>query len=145
VALAYYARVLPVQTPRLGSIWKVVLPFLPWLIALEVALSRIQDYWHHWQDGPSSALANPTHARHPTAARRGLRGRLLTRAAACACSLCSAAPVCVGTLIGHVCAYASFRLRFPGPSSGRGLVPHVLAAEEELVASKSRPSPPEAI
>ena len=49
-ALALYARFAPVATPRLGKLWKLVLALLPWLLALSVALSRLQDYWHHWQD-----------------------------------------------------------------------------------------------
>lgn len=101
LSLALFARVAPLPTPRLGQLWKVVLPLLPWIVALEVALSRIQDYWHHWQD------------------------------------------VLVGTLLGHICAYVSFRLRFPCPwpasgAAGKGLVPHVVTVLQLDEASKRR-------
>jgi len=32
------------------SLWRVVLAGCPWCLALWVALSRLQDYWHHWED-----------------------------------------------------------------------------------------------
>jgi len=32
------------------SLWRVILAGCPWCIALWVAFSRLQDYWHHWED-----------------------------------------------------------------------------------------------
>ena len=40
-----------VQAPaHAGALWKLCLAALPWLLALHVALSRVADYWHHWED-----------------------------------------------------------------------------------------------
>ena len=44
------ARLCHASTPRLGALWKAPAALLPWTLALGVALSRIGDYWHHWQD-----------------------------------------------------------------------------------------------
>ena len=55
---------------RAGQLWKGYVSVLPWLLAGWIGLSRIQDYWHHWED------------------------------------------VMVGGLIGHIAAYAMFRLRW---------------------------------
>ena len=35
---------------RKGHIAKLCLVFLPLLVASLVAVSRVDDYWHHWQD-----------------------------------------------------------------------------------------------
>ena len=100
VSLCAYMRLAPIPTPRLGRVWKVVLPALPWLVATHVALSRIQDYWHHWQD------------------------------------------ILVGTLLGHICAFASYRLRF---GASGGLVPTSVSAEEEQSLLKVRSPPAEPV
>lgn len=50
VSLALHAALEDLPTPRLGRIYKVVVALMPWTLALLVALSRIADYWHHWQD-----------------------------------------------------------------------------------------------
>lgn len=33
-----------------GNFWKIVAASTPWLFALWVGLSRLEDYWHHWED-----------------------------------------------------------------------------------------------
>eukprot|EP00966_Prymnesium_polylepis_P330144 7385812-Prymnesium_polylepis.1 len=33
-----------------GELWKLPLVLTPWFGALFVGLSRIADYWHHWED-----------------------------------------------------------------------------------------------
>jgi len=33
-----------------GSLWRLIICLLPWLLALWVGLTRIEDYWHHWED-----------------------------------------------------------------------------------------------
>lgn len=33
-----------------GHVAKICLVFLPLLAAALVAVSRVDDYWHHWQD-----------------------------------------------------------------------------------------------
>ena len=49
VSLCLGARL--VQAPgRSGTLWKLCVVALPWLLALHVALSRVADYWHHWED-----------------------------------------------------------------------------------------------
>lgn len=35
---------------RKGHVGKLCLIFLPLLVAALVAVSRVDDYWHHWQD-----------------------------------------------------------------------------------------------
>eukprot|EP00900_Chrysochromulina_parva_P000450 jgi/Chrpa1/10405/Chrysochromulina_OHIO_Genome00004275-RA len=102
VSLCLGARL--VQAPgRSGALWKLCVVALPWLLALHVALSRVADYWHHWED------------------------------------------VLVGSLLGHVAAYTTYRLRFVAPSAG--LVPHyhLYAAHGGEVPDKRRAhtSPPE--
>lgn len=49
-SLALLAHLADVETPRAGQLWKGLVGLLPWGLALMVALSRISDYWHHWQD-----------------------------------------------------------------------------------------------
>jgi|EP00908_Phaeocystis_cordata_P007734 diacylglycerol diphosphate phosphatase/phosphatidate phosphatase len=47
------------HAPRLrhaGSLWKVALAAAPWVVALLIGLSRIADYWHHWEDVATGAL-----------------------------------------------------------------------------------------
>ena len=50
LSLALLAALSQLTTPRLGGVWKAMIVALPWLIALHIALSRLQDFWHHWQD-----------------------------------------------------------------------------------------------
>ena len=50
VSIAYAARLADLSTPRLGSLYKVMVAAAPAMVALGVALSRVADYWHHWQD-----------------------------------------------------------------------------------------------
>ena len=50
VSCAIYAALAATATPRLGRLWKLAVASLPWMLALHIALSRIEDYWHHWQD-----------------------------------------------------------------------------------------------
>lgn len=35
---------------RRGHVAKLCIVFLPLLLAAMVAVSRVDDYWHHWQD-----------------------------------------------------------------------------------------------
>jgi len=37
-------------TSRAGQLWKVLIAAIPYLLAGWIGLSRIQDYWHHWED-----------------------------------------------------------------------------------------------
>ena len=39
-----------------GRLWKLCVAAIPWLIALHVALSRLSDYWHHWDDVLTGSL-----------------------------------------------------------------------------------------
>ena len=41
---------LPAALALGGSLWRLILAAVPWLFALWVGLSRIEDYWHHWED-----------------------------------------------------------------------------------------------
>ena len=50
VSLALAAALADVDAPRFGSLWKLIVAFSPALLALLIALSRISDYWHHWED-----------------------------------------------------------------------------------------------
>lgn len=72
LALYVYAGIGQLQ-PRCWrrSLWRLLLAGCPWCVALWVALSRMQDYWHHWED------------------------------------------ILVGGVLGNVCAFSMFRLRFP--------------------------------
>ena len=38
------------QVRGFGELWKLPLVLAPWFGALFVGLSRIADYWHHWED-----------------------------------------------------------------------------------------------
>lgn len=49
-SLALGAALADLDTPRLGQLWKGPVALTPWMVALAVALSRLSDYWHHWQD-----------------------------------------------------------------------------------------------
>jgi membrane-associated phospholipid phosphatase len=39
-----------------GHVAKVAFVFIPLLAALLVGISRVNDYWHHWQDVFAGAL-----------------------------------------------------------------------------------------
>ena len=41
---------LPAALALGGHLWRLMLAVAPWLFALWVGLSRIEDYWHHWED-----------------------------------------------------------------------------------------------
>ena len=45
--------------------------------------------------------------------------------------------ILVGTLLGHACCFVAFRLRFPSPTLGRGLVPHAQDGAPLRVADSS--------
>jgi len=49
VSLVLAARLVQ-ASPRAGALWKLCVASLPWLLALHLALSRVADYWHHWED-----------------------------------------------------------------------------------------------
>ena len=101
LTLVLLACVWHTPTPRAGTLWKTIFVSLPWLLALWIALTRLQDHWHHWQD------------------------------------------VLVGSLIGHVAAYACFRLRFYPVSTGAGLTPHsfLLTGEKQRISPLEPLSP----
>ncbi|EEC83451.1 hypothetical protein OsI_28949 [Oryza sativa Indica Group] len=48
--LAWYLAVKLKAFDRKGHIAKLCIVFLPLLVASLVAVSRVDDYWHHWQD-----------------------------------------------------------------------------------------------
>uniref|UniRef100_A0A7S3AWV8 Phosphatidic acid phosphatase type 2/haloperoxidase domain-containing protein n=1 Tax=Haptolina ericina TaxID=156174 RepID=A0A7S3AWV8_9EUKA len=99
LALFLAARVYRVHLSWLpGEMWKIPLVAAPWFGALLVGLSRIEDYWHHWED------------------------------------------VLVGGLIGNICCYTMYRLRYPALTEDAPSVPHVLR-----VSRKDRQSPPTSV
>ena len=116
LSLVLLALVASMPTPRAGRLWKGVLVALPWLLALWVALTRLQDHWHHWQ-----VCAWHARTRTPCVCTH------VHRADPCMCIACAHwhhwQDVLVGSLIGHAAAYGGFRLRFPPISAGLGLVP----------------------
>jgi len=46
----YLAAKLAHRTSSAGSLWKVCVAATPWLGALYIGLTRLEDYWHHWED-----------------------------------------------------------------------------------------------
>ena len=106
VSLARLSALLGAPTPpAVGTLLKLLVSALPWALAVLIALSRYEDYWHHWQD------------------------------------------IVVGTLLGHACCWAAFRLRFPSPARRLGLVPHappstIMPAHGDGGGLKRRSSPP---
>lgn len=57
VGFYWAAKLLHARTPQVaGSLWKLLLVLAPWAVALLVGLSRIADYWHHWEDVLAGAL-----------------------------------------------------------------------------------------
>jgi diacylglycerol diphosphate phosphatase/phosphatidate phosphatase len=98
LSLCLGSRLAIVHTPRAGTLWKYVVALAPWLGALLVGLSRIADYWHHWED------------------------------------------VLCGALLGHACAYALYRLRFPPLGDPW---PLALASISEASAFVGKRSPPD--
>ena len=63
--LSFYWAAKLLHAPQLrhtGSLWRVVLAAAPWVLALMVGLSRIADYWHHWEDVAAGAFIGGTTA-----------------------------------------------------------------------------------
>jgi len=58
--LAWYLAGKITAFDRRGHIAKLCIVFLPLLIAALVAVSRVDDYWHHWQDVFTGALIGLT-------------------------------------------------------------------------------------
>jgi len=54
--LAWYLAGKIAAFDRKGHIAKLCIVFLPLLTAALVAVSRVDDYWHHWQDVFAGAL-----------------------------------------------------------------------------------------
>lgn len=48
--LAWYLAGKIAVFDRRGHVAKLCIVFLPLLVASLVAVSRVDDYWHHWQD-----------------------------------------------------------------------------------------------
>jgi membrane-associated phospholipid phosphatase len=48
--LAWYLAGKITAFDRRGHVAKLCIVFLPLLTAALVAVSRVDDYWHHWQD-----------------------------------------------------------------------------------------------
>jgi diacylglycerol diphosphate phosphatase/phosphatidate phosphatase len=75
VSLVWHAGLAARRTARAGGLWRLVAVAAPWTLAAYVALSRLQDYWHHWQDVLAGSLIGHAAAyaavRHRLAARRG--------------------------------------------------------------------------
>ena len=50
LSLYLAARLQAVRShPAAGELWKLPVVVAPWLLALHIALSRISDFWHHWE------------------------------------------------------------------------------------------------
>lgn len=56
VYLAWYLSGKLRAFDRRGHVAKLCLVFLPILVAAMIAVSRVDDYWHHWQDVFAGAL-----------------------------------------------------------------------------------------
>ncbi|KAG5128513.1 hypothetical protein JHK82_029348 [Glycine max] len=56
VYLAWYLSGKLRAFDRRGHVAKLCLVFLPFLVAAMIAVSRVDDYWHHWQDVFAGAL-----------------------------------------------------------------------------------------
>ena len=57
--VSFYWAAKLLHAPRLrhlGSLWKATLVAAPCVLALMVGLSRIDDYWHHWEDVAAGSL-----------------------------------------------------------------------------------------
>ena len=51
--LSFYWAAKLLHAPRLrhsGSLWRATLVAAPSVLALMIGLSRVADYWHHWED-----------------------------------------------------------------------------------------------
>tara|TARA_B100000795_G_scaffold167933_1_gene126424 strand:- start:260 stop:580 length:321 start_codon:yes stop_codon:yes gene_type:complete len=51
--VSFYWAAKLLHAPRLrhsGSLWRATLVAAPCVLALMIGLSRIVDYWHHWED-----------------------------------------------------------------------------------------------
>lgn len=46
---------------RRGHVAKLCIVFLPLLVASLVGISRVDDYWHHWQDVFAGGLLGMRH------------------------------------------------------------------------------------
>jgi diacylglycerol diphosphate phosphatase / phosphatidate phosphatase len=57
--LAWYLAGKLTAFDRRGHIAKLCIVFLPLLTAALVAVSRVDDYWHHWQDVFAGGLIGP--------------------------------------------------------------------------------------
>lgn len=44
---------------RRGHVAKLCIVFLPFLLAALIGVSRVDDYWHHWQDVFGGAIIGP--------------------------------------------------------------------------------------
>jgi membrane-associated phospholipid phosphatase len=54
--LAWYLAGKITAFDRKGHVAKLCIVFLPLLTASLVAVSRVDDYWHHWQDVFAGAI-----------------------------------------------------------------------------------------
>ena len=57
--VSFYWAAKLLHAPRLrhsGSLWRATLVAAPCVVALMVGLSRIADYWHHWEDVAAGSL-----------------------------------------------------------------------------------------
>ena len=51
--MSFYWAAKLLHAPRLrhsGSLWRATLVAAPSVLALMIGLSRVADYWHHWED-----------------------------------------------------------------------------------------------
>ena len=106
LSLCLYARFLHAHHPALaGNLWKGVLAALPTAVAIAIGLSRIADYWHHWQ-----VIRAVIRCKHVIASADTLHRPCRTRRRR------PSQDVLVGGLIGGACAAAMYRLRYPALS-----------------------------
>ena len=57
--MSFYWAAKLLHAPRLrhsGSLWRATLVAAPSVLALMIGLSRVADYWHHWEDVAVGAL-----------------------------------------------------------------------------------------
>lgn len=113
---------LPATLALGGTLWRLMLAAVPWLFALWVGLSRIEDYWHHWEDVAVGVLLSRT----PTVTLTPGPGPRSLPLAPAPTRTRTPDPAQVGVLLGNGCAYAMYRLRYPHPAAG--CEPHVASA-----------------
>ena len=157
LSAAALVGLLHTPTPRAGSLGKLSVAALPWLLALLVGLSRISDYWRAERgldpatprEGVGGPLSLPSCPAPPGCLPPLLhtRVRSLERDRLAVHCRHHWQDVLVGTLIGNAAAYVGFRLRF---APGDGLLPR--SASEWLdgdlsvwKGAKPRRSPPDAV